>query len=62
MKKFADITTEDIINAAEIIQTVCDNYECRYCPFGNESDKCLIQEFAPTDWEIESTLIWRVIH
>ena len=52
-----DITTRDILDALEVIQTVCYNNTCVSCPFGGES--CHIKYPDPEQWEIDVNTIWR---
>ena len=48
----------DILDALNIIKTVCYNNICDMCPF-SEHGRCNIKYRAPEDWELEEYSIWR---
>lgn len=55
---------ERILNALNLIQTICKSYEdCSACPFRDDDSAmpaCVMQENAPADWKIKDQEInWR---
>lgn len=57
MLDIEDIKQSDILEALNIIKTVCYNNMCSFCPFGG--DLCHIKISDPEDWDIEEVTIWR---
>ena len=53
-----DVTKTDILDALDIIKTVCYNNVCEFCPFGG-SGYCHIKAGDPENWDIKETVIWR---
>lgn len=53
-----DITRDDILDALNIIKTVCYNNICDMCPFC-ERGACHIKADDPEDWDVEDYSIWR---
>lgn len=53
-------TKEEIINALKIIQDECQNAgNCKYCPFGDSGGHCIVNEQAPSAWDIVEKETWR---
>lgn len=44
---------EDIIEALRIIKNTCEEQEdCVCCPFGDNTELCLINSIIPKEWDI----------
>jgi hypothetical protein len=53
-------TKEEILNALRIIKDECRGTVCKYCPFSDDTLKCLVREH-PYEWDIkeEKEELWR---
>lgn len=57
MLDIEQLTKPNVIEALEIIKSVCFNNTCTFCPFGG--DYCHIKRGDPEQWEIDINTIWR---
>lgn len=46
------INQEQVIEALNLIKTICCSYTCDECPFRN-NDKCQFQNVPPYHWNIK---------
>lgn len=57
-------TKEEILNALQIIKETCaeatDQYtDCCLCPFNDGDGHCIVNEQAPSAWDIVEKEPWR---
>ena len=57
-------TKEEILNALQIIKETCqestDTYgDCLLCPFNDGDGHCIVNEQAPSAWDIIEKETWR---
>lgn len=57
-------TKEEILRALHIIKDTCqestDTYgDCLLCPFNDGDDHCIVNEQAPSAWDIVEKETWR---
>ena len=53
-------TREEILNALHIIKDTCqESTDCLLCPFNDGYDHCIVNEQAPSAWDIKDEEPWR---
>lgn len=69
MKKEIDgvtVEAKSILTALKIIKTVCEDNNCKTCPFGGIEDEhvvCKIAKSPPTGWNItDEKVVWRALN
>jgi hypothetical protein len=56
-------TQEEILNALHVIKDTCSNVtdiqDCSLCPFNDGDGHCIVNEQAPSCWDIVEKETWR---
>lgn len=59
-------THEEILNALHVIKDTCSNVTdiqyCCLCPFSDGDGHCLVNEQAPSCWDIKDDEPWRALN
>lgn len=60
MQNLCGNTKEEIIKMLGALKEICASNICADCPFGNEEESCVFENFVPSDFRInEEDAIWR---